>query len=229
MRVPLAAALVLTLLMASCGDGDEPQPSVAEIVDQGARNTAALKGFHFVLTVENGAPRTEGLTITFAEGDIVVPDGLRAKVSGTLSGVPLESELIAVGDQDFLRDPVTQKWRRLEVGANPAAFFDPAEGVLAIMEGAARLEKAGSEEVGGADSYRLRGEVSATDLVTLLGDRLARRDVAVGLWVGKQDLMLRRIRLEGPALEGEPSNIVRTIEISDFDRIVEIEPPEVAP
>jgi len=114
----------------------------------------------------------------------------------------LESELIAVG---------------------------PAKGVLAILKGAARLQTAGSDEVGGADSYRLRGEVSATDLVTLLGGRPARRDVAVGLWVGKQDLMLRRIRLAGPALESEPRSIVRTIEISNFDRVVKIEPPEVAP
>lgn len=229
MRVPLIAALLLTLLVAGCGEDEEPQPSVAEIVDRSARNTAALKGFHFALTVENGAPRAEGLNITFADGDIVVPDGLRAKVSGTLSGVPLESELIAVGDQDFLRDPVTQKWRRLEAGTNPAAFFDPAKGVLAIMKRAARLQTAGSDEVGGADSYRLSGEVPATDLVSLLGGRPARRGMPVELWVGKQDLILRRIRLAGPALEAEPSNVVRTIEISNFDRVVKIEPPEVAP
>lgn len=229
MQLFLLASLFFTLLLAGCGGEKEEELSVGEIVARSTQKTSALKSFHFVLTVENAPPAAQGLNLTFAEGDLVVPDRLQARVMGTLSGIALESELIVVGDQYFLKDPFREEWRKLKAGANPVAFFDPAKGVLAIIGGATDLEKAGSGEVGGANSYRLRGKVRASDLTSILGNPPSQRLADVELWVGKGDLLLRRIRLEGPVSEREPENVVRTVEISDFDKPVEIEPPGASP
>ena len=225
----LAASLLLALAAAGCGGGKKAkQLSVGEIVAQTAKKTAALKSFHFVFKVENAPSGRPGLNLTFADGDLIVPDKLRASVAGTLSGISLKSEIVFVGPKQFLKDPLTQTWRTLETKTSPVAFFDPAKGVLAVIKGASKLELAGSESVGGADSYRLKGVVRARDVTAILGNPPSDKLVNVELWVGKSDLVLRRIRLEGPVSAGEAANIARTVEISSFDKSVKIEPPQAA-
>jgi len=159
---------------------------------------------------------------------VIVPDRLKAKASATFSGIPIETELVFVGEEDFFIDPLTRQWRRLDVGTSPVAFFDPAKGVLSVIEGAVEVENAGSETVDGVETHRLTGKVKARDAARLLvvsstSDRL----VDVELWIGKADQILRRIRVRGPVGEGEPAEASRTIELSDFGQSFEIEAPEV--
>lgn len=227
----LLLALVAFLLLAACGGEKEEKAaelSVEEIVAQTTEKTSAVTSFHFVFEAESAPTAVAGLSLTFAEGDLVVPDRLRADVAGSLSGVSLTSELVIVGDRDFLKDPFRGEWRTFEVGTSPVAFFDPAKGVLAVIEGAQELSQLASEEVGGADSYRLRGKVPVSAITPILGNPPSERLVDVELWIGTEDLLLRRIRLEGPVLEGDPEDVVRTVELSEFDEPVEIEPPEVS-
>ena len=224
----LLIAVVAFLLLAACGGEEGQELSVEEIVTQTTEKTSALKGFHFIFSAENAPTAGEGLSLTFAEGDLVVPDRLRADIAGSLSGVSLTSELVIVGEEDFLKDPFRDEWRSFEIGTSPVAFFDPAKGVLAIIEGAKELEQAGSEEVGGADSYHLKGKVASRAITPILGNPPTERPVEVELWIGKEDFLLRRIRLRGPVLEGDPEDVVRTVELSKFDETVEIEPPEVS-
>ena len=107
----LMAALALGLL-AGCGGGGEKEQelSVEEIVPKTRETTSALRSFHFVFNAENAPTAAAGLNLTFAEGDLVVPDRLRADIAGGLSGVQLTSELVIVGEEDFLKDPFRGDW-----------------------------------------------------------------------------------------------------------------------
>jgi hypothetical protein len=218
------ALLCLALLAAGCGGGGKKAPATSVIVTHGVERTAALKTFHFTLKVAN-APSGGGLVIRFADGDIVVPDRLRARINGTLSGVPLQSAIVSVGDRSFLQDPVTKQWRALGASANPAKLFDPAKGVLAGIRTAAALRNTGSEKVGGADTYRLAGRVNADAVAPLAGVESNGQSVRLTIWVGQRDSLLRRLRVEGPIAATEPNDISRTVELSKFDESVEIEPP----
>lgn len=228
MRRSVSGVLLCVLLLAGCGGGGGKEPTAAEIVAGSAEKTAAVTSFHFTLDVENVPPSGSGLSLTSADGEMIVPDRLKAKAAATFSGIPIETELVIVGDEDYFIDPLTRQWRRLEVGTSPVAFFDPAKGVLSVIEGAVEVEAAGSETVGGVETHRLTGKVKARDAARLLvvsstSDRLA----DVELWIGKGDLILRRIRVRGPVGEGEPANAGRTVELSDFGQTFEIEAPEV--
>jgi hypothetical protein len=215
------------LLAAGCGGGgSEKVPPTGVIVDHGVARTAALKSFHFVLKVPN-APSGGRLVIRLAEGDILVPDRLRARINGTLAGVALQSAIVSVGGRSFLQDPVTKQWHALAAGASPAALFDPAKGVLAAIRTAAALRYAGSDEVGGADTYRLEGRVNADAVAPLAGVESNGRPVRLTIWVGKRDSLLRRLRLEGAVAPAEPNDIVRTVELSKFDESLKITPPAV--
>lgn len=232
----LLTAFVGLLFLAGCGGGGDDgegvgggeEPGVEAIVARAAEATAALESFHFRFAVENPPSGTSGLTLTFAEGELAVPDRLHAEVTGTLSGVPLESELVAVGERHFLRDPFTQEWRALDANISPVDFLDPAKGVLAIIRGASELEPAGSGDAGGAATYRLRGKVRASELTSILGNSPSDRLVDLELEVGKEDFRLRRILLTGPVEEDEPPDVVRIVELSGFDEPVTIAPPEVS-
>ncbi len=229
MRGKAAGALLCVLLLAGCGGaGGGEDPSAAEIVTAAAEKTGELKSFRFTLDVENVPPAASGLSLTSAKGEVMVPDRLKAKASATFSRIPIETELVFVGEEDYFIDPLTRQWRRLDVGTSPVSFFDPAKGVLSVIEGAVEVEDAGSETVDGVETHRLTGKVKARDAARLLvvsstSDRLA----DVELWIGKDDSILRRIRVRGPVGEGEPAEASRTVEISDFGQKFEIEAPEV--
>ncbi len=220
------AIVLLALLVGGCGGGKKAQRlSVAQIVDQTTRKTGALKSFHFVFKVEHPATSAQGLSLTLADGDVIVPDKLRADIAGTLSGVSLKSKLVFVAPKQFLRDPFSGTWRELDTTTSPVGFFDPAKGVLAVIKGSTQLALAGSQTVGGVDAYDLKGKVHARDLTAFLGNPASERLVDVELLVGKSDLLLRRIRLEGPVSNAEPASIARVVDVSKFDEHVTITPP----
>ncbi|HXF97276.1 MAG TPA: LppX_LprAFG lipoprotein [Gaiellaceae bacterium] len=225
----LALGGILALLLAGCGGGGgEAELSAAEIVARAVERTGEVKSFHFALDLGQAPLQGAGLRIEKAEGDVVVPDRVRASFSGTFGGIALESELVIVGEDDFLKDPLTGRWRRLEIATSPLDYFDPARGVLAVMRALEDLELAGTEQVGGVDAYRLTATASARDVSPLLAVEPSGRRVPVELWVGSEDFLLRRLRVEGPVAEGEPEDVVRTVDVSRFDEPVRIEKPEVA-
>jgi hypothetical protein len=106
-------------------------------------------------------------------------------------------------------------------------LFDPAKGVLAGIRTAAALRNAGSDKVGGADTYRLDGRVNADAVAPLAGVASNGRPVGLTIWVGKRDSLLRRLRLEGAVAPTEPNDVVRTVELSRFDESLKITPPAV--
>ncbi len=62
------------------------------------------------------------------------------------------------------------------------------------------------------------------EIDTLAG--LALSALPVTVWIGQDDSLLRRARLEGPINNEEGDDIRRQIELSGFDEPVTIEPPE---
>jgi outer membrane lipoprotein-sorting protein len=219
------AVILLAGLATACGGGEQ-QPSAKDIVDRAASATRAQKSFHFVFDEKNGPKSTTGVHLVFAEGDIAVPDKVKADVSGTFQGLPLRSQLVVAGGKYYLKDPFTGKWREVSINTNPIAFFDPAKGVLAVITNATKLELVGSEKVGGADTYHLKGKTTVGSITPLLGNPPGTRLVDVELWVDKETDLLARLRLSGPVEKGDPTGAVRTIEASRYGVAVPIVAPQ---
>ena len=223
--LPLSV-ISLAFLGAACGGGSEPKQSAAEIVARAATATGAEKRFHFVFDEQNGPKSTSGIHLVFAEGDIAVPDRVKADVSGTLAGVPLRTRLVVAGGKYYITDPFTGKWREVSIDLNPVAFFDPAKGVLAVIKAASQLELVGSEEVDGVDAYHLQGKTTVGSITPLLGNPPGTRLVDLELWIDKETDRLVRLRLSGKVEDGDPENAVRTIDLSRFGVVVPIAAPQ---
>jgi LppX/LprAFG-like lipoprotein len=220
------AALLAVPLVAGCGGGkNAPAPPTRVIVARTIRSTAALRSFRFVLKVEHARSGAPGLTLTFAQGELLVPDRLRARINGTFSRTPIQSEIIIIGNRSFLQDPLTKRWRPFAAAPNPGVLI---KGVPTVIRRARALKNTGSERVGGVDTHRLSGEVPAAVVAPLVGVKANGKLVPFTLWTGKKDFRLRRVRLEAPVGQGEPDDIVRTVDISDFNQKVMIAAPEVS-
>jgi len=79
----LTAAALLVLVLAGCGGG----ASADELVDESVAATSAVESFHLVIDVENVETSDSGLSLTFVDGDVLVPDRLEGKVGGTFLGL----------------------------------------------------------------------------------------------------------------------------------------------
>jgi outer membrane lipoprotein-sorting protein len=208
-------------LLAGCGVGGANSVSPAEVLAQTTAKTAAVKSFHFRLAVENAPKSSTGLTLTEANGDLAVPDRVRAAISGSLGGLPVASELVVLRKRAFIKDPLTHAWQRLNLRTTPLARFDPRKSVLAILRGAAGLRLAGTQQVDGVDAYHLTGEVPAHQVEAPLGGTAQGRD-AVDIWVGKDDWLLRRVRLR------KVSGVRRTLDLSSFGEPVSVKAPRAS-
>jgi hypothetical protein len=219
----LATLLVLLALAAGCGGTSGP--SAADLVSRTVEETGKQKSFHLLVDVEHVSPPRTGLGLTFVDGDVAVPDRMKAKVGGTFAGVPVNTDLIAIGHDFWLKTPFVGGWRSIDVSTSPLAFFDPDTGLLPVIRDATDVSREGSEAVGGDDCWRLSAKVPAEQLAPLISAEPTDERLPIELWVGKDDSLLRRLRVSGPVSPGEGEDAVRTIELSKFGEDVEISPP----
>ncbi len=217
--------LVVAALGGCGGSSTSTDPSPESIVERTTTETGAQKSFHFKLEVENPAPSSSGLSLTFADGDIVVPDRLQAKVAGTFNGIPITTQIVFAGPMQYLLNPLSKDWQSFSTDTSPIAFFSPAKGVLAAVKGATDLELAGTRTVGGVESYRLVGKLKARYVSDFLGNEPSEREADAEIDVGKDDGLVRELTLSGPIAADEPDNAKRTLTLSRFNEQVTIEAP----
>lgn len=217
-------ALVALVTGAGCG-GDDESASAAELVRQSADSTGEVQSFHFALDVQNVPPGGAGLQLTGAEGDVAVPDRASADVTGTFSGVPISTQVIAVGDDVWLK--LFGKWQKVDVSTTPAVLLSPSKGVLAAMSAVTEAVDEGTEDLDGTTVVRVSGTAPAGAVAPLVAVSPADPDlqVPVTLWIGEDDRILRRIDVRGPIAQGEADDAVRTVDLSRFDEPVTVEPP----
>jgi hypothetical protein len=226
-RLLLALGVAAAALsVAACGGGSTVSPAM--LVAESASATGKVERFHFTLDIE-GVPRSaSGLQLEAAEGDAVVPDRLRAEVSGNFAGIPLTTELVSVGGKLWIKNPLSGAWTPVDVGTTPVFLLDPKKGVLGVMQAVRGLRKDGSEDVGGVATQRVRGRATAKEVAPLVAVTPGPGSVEVTLWIGKDDKILRRIRVSGPVAAGEPAAASRVVEVSRFDERVRIDAPKGA-
>ena len=147
-------------------------------------------------------------------------------MTGAAGGINLKIKVAADGDKQYMTDPVSGKWGPMSPVFNVTQFFDPAKGVADILAGVKELESDGTEDVDGTATYRLKGKVPAEALKSLSPEVTATEDLPATLWVGANDFLLRRVKLDGPLLSGEPANVTRTISLSEFNKEVVVATPE---
>jgi hypothetical protein len=227
----LLPALVLALFLAvACGgeegDGGAPLPAAEDVLARLVASVDGLETFHFRLEHENGTSRIPlDLELETAEGDVVVPDRMNAEIRAKAGTAVVRVRVIGVGDEGWMTNPFSREWQPLPEGTNIRDIFNPAAGVKAIVGALTDVQIVKEEKAGGVSTYLLVGEVDSGVLEVAAPIAEPGLTVVVKAWVGREDFLPRRIRLEGPFAPGEPDDIVRKLELSRFNEPLSIEPP----
>src|SRR5258707_2179825 len=115
--------LAATLLLASCRlrwqhstfNGTGSKPRAQELLAAVRKSFGSVNAFHVVMRVQNAGSTTGSqFQIRNADGDVVLPDKIKAQATVILSGQAVTINLISIGDTQFITDPITGQWRGLQ-------------------------------------------------------------------------------------------------------------------
>ena len=223
----LACVVLAALFLSACsGGGDSPKPvptpEAVALLKVAADKMAAVKTFHFILDHENGGtPIINSLSMRRAEGDMDVPDKMRADVSAvapSFGNLRVDVQVVAVGDTAKITNPFNRaRWEPLPGKTPLSAIFDPAAGAVALLRSVTDAHITGTEKINGIDTWKVEGPLKATDLVAFMPTAEAGYTLKGTAWIGQTDKQLYRVRLEGAAGADDAPNVVRKLDFSKYD------------
>lgn len=232
-----AAAVILAvtaaLLAVSCGSEPTPTPTPTvtpeDVRDRAAGALRNLSTVHFRVTHEEGGTDIGfSSTLTEAEGDGLFPDKAEfvAKATSALFGnAALELDVVQYGETTYLRDRISMVWQKLPAGTLAINFLNINGSIADALASLGGLELADGGSMNGASVRKLTGTAPSTAMRGLVPGAPEGGTLRMEVWVGRDDHLVRRVRLTGPLVDADPSDIVRVLELSRFDEPVSIEPP----
>ena len=220
--------VAIAALAAACGGEEDADESVdaQAFLTRADEALGGVSSFHFVLTHENGStPIVLTLALTESSGDVQMPDKLQGALKAKAGPLNIDMKIVAIGNDLWATDPFSNSWQKLTGSFRLDQIFDPSRGVREIVRTAKDPAVSGQDTLDGIATYRVTVKVGGEALRTMLPVAQAGREVPVTLWIGKDDGLIRRIRLEGPLNGSEAANIARRLDLSKYNQPVQIVPP----
>lgn len=216
----LALLLALVLLLAACDNNSgNTTPSAQTLIKNAQQAIQKVSAYHFNLQAQNIG--TSGkFPITSADGDIVVPD--RLKATATISGNAVQ--IVAIGTRQYIN--LFGGWQTVSGLIDPRALSDPKTGVSAILGHIQNPSQPTDSSVNGTNCWLIKGKLDPVLLAGITGGGAptgTRDDVSV--CIGKADNLPYQIVITGPAAQGDTSQTSRTITLSKFNETITINPP----
>ena len=228
---PTIAFGVLAIAFACGGASPSSTPapvalSPQEVLARSGETMESLNSFHFLLRHEVGSTTLiPGLAVDEAEGDVVKPDRLSADFTAKFGNILVKASVVAIGDINYMTNPLTGEWETVETKVSPLGFFNPSEGISGMMAG---LEQATLVEgpAKSGDEYVLAGLLEAVLLGPLLGETLEDQRVETKLTIRADSFHLTKVVFDGKVIPTDDDEVVRVITLSRFNDDLRVEPPE---
>src|SRR5690606_12988688 len=104
-------------------------------------------------------------------------------------------------------------------------IFDPQTGVTSLMRSVTNAELDGETEVDGIRTHVVRAQVDSGDLALFARGSASGTPLDATAWIGVEDPVVHRVEIRGAITENEAEDLVRRLDLSDFDSDIEIAPP----
>lgn len=221
--------LVLLLLLAACGGGNSSSnsgvPDAHQLITKAQAAIQKVTAYHFNLKAVNiGA--NAALPISSADGDIKVPDRLKAIANALFAGNNVQVQLIAIGGKQYIN--VFGGWQTTTGLLDPRTLSDPQTGVAAILGHIQNPGTSTDSNVGGRSCWNIKGKLDPTYLSGITGGGAPAGQLDdVSACIGKSDNLLYQIIINGVATQGDTAKTVRTFTLSNFNEQIVIEAPNV--
>src|SRR6266516_3231331 len=118
----------------SASSANTPIPTTQQLLANLQKNFRAVSSFHVILQVKNPGPApSDRVHIRTANGDVLMPDKVKAQASVMLSGQPVTVNLISIGSNQFITDPITGQWRVIKGVLDPRTLTNPNTGLISLI------------------------------------------------------------------------------------------------
>lgn len=220
----LCSLLALLFVLAACG-GTANAPSAQQLISQAQTAIQKVSSYHFNLTADN--PGQAGLlVIKTADGDVQVPDKLKASANAIVFGNVVQVQIIAIGDKQYVTEPISGQWTATHGLLDPRTLSNSQTGVAAILGHIQNPGTPTDSSVDGTSCWSIDGKLDAKYLTAITnGGTPSGTLVNVTTCIGKQDNLPYLIRMSGVTIQGDTDKTVRTFKLSKFGEQLSIVAP----
>jgi hypothetical protein len=204
-------------------------PTTQQLFTALQKNFRAVSAFHVVMQVDNpGSASSSQIQIRAANGDVVMPDKVKAQATIMLSGQSVTVNLISIGNMQFITDPITGQWRVVKGVLNPGSLTNPNTGIVSLVGKIQHVSSPTSDAVNGVPCWRVTGQLNARYIAFFTGGGVpAGTMLSTSFCVGKSDSLPYEVKVTGLAAAGDNANTARTFFISNYNEHVSITAPQL--
>jgi hypothetical protein len=206
-----------------------PKPTAQQLISAVQKNFRTVTAFHVVMKVENLGTAPDGtIQIRSADGDVVMPDKVKASANVLLSGQVVGVELVSIGDTQYITDPITGQWRVVKGVLNASTLTNPDTGIVSLASKLTNLSQPVSDVVNGTPCWRFTGQLDAQVLAFLTGGGMpAGTMLTTSICVGQADGLPYQLIVTGEAAKGDTAQTSRTFTISNYNETIKITAPQI--
>ncbi len=206
-----------------------PKPTTQQLLAALQKNFRSVSAFHVVMREDNpGAATADKVQIRAATGDVVMPDKVKAQATVILSGQSVTVNLISVGDNQFITDPITGQWRVIKGLLDPRTLTNPDTGIISLVSKVQNVSQPTDDVVSGVPCWRITGQLDAKYLAFFTGGGVpAGAMVQTSACIGKADSLPYQVIVTGQAAVGDTAATARTFLISKYNENVNITAPQL--
>lgn len=206
-----------------------PKPTAQQLLAAVRKNFSSVSAFHVVMRVQNAGTTTGSqFQIRNADGDVIMPDKIKAQATIILSGQPVTVNLVSIGDTQFITDPVTGQWRVIKGALDPRTLTNPHTGIISVVSQLQNVSAPTEDSVNSIPCWRITGKLDARVLAFITGGGVpADTILQTSECIGKADSLLYQVIVTGQAAVSYTPKTTLTFLLSNYDEHVTITAPQV--
>src|SRR5260221_4032704 len=146
------------------------KPTAQQVLSTVQKNFRTINTFHLIMKVDNlGNASGSQIQIRSADGDVIMPDKVKALASVLFSGQLVTIKLVSIGDVQYITDPITGQWRVLKGVLNVSTLTSPDTGVISLVAKLQNVAGPTDDAVNGVPCWHVTGSLDAKYLKFLTG------------------------------------------------------------
>jgi hypothetical protein len=206
-----------------------PTPTTQQLLTALQKNFRAVSSFHVVLQVQNPGPATPNqIQIHSADGDVLMPDKVKAQASVVLSGQAVTVNLISAGNNEYITDPITGQWRVIKGILDPRTLTNPNTGLISLISKIQNVSNPVSDVVNNVPCWRVTGQLDAKNIAFFTGGGVpAGTMLQTNACIGKLDSLLYQVTVTGEAAAGDTPQTAYDFALSQYNEKISINAPTI--